>query len=47
VGGRRDDHPARLEDREPGHKTRSTFDRYNITSGEDQRKAMLAVSTVR
>jgi len=30
-----------------GHKTRSTFDRYNITSAEDQRKAMRAVSTVR
>ena len=30
-----------------GHKTRSTFDRYNITSSEDQRKAMRAVSTVR
>jgi integrase len=30
-----------------GHRTRSTFDRYNITSTEDQRKAMRAVSTVR
>ena len=27
-----------------GHRTRSTFDRYNITSTEDQRKAMEAVS---
>ncbi len=27
-----------------GHRTRSTFDRYSITSGADQRKAMEAVS---
>jgi integrase len=30
-----------------GHKTRAVFDRYAIVSGEDQRKAMRAVSTVR
>ena len=27
-----------------GHRTRSTFDRYSITSGADQRAAMEAVS---
>ena len=30
-----------------GHITRSMFDRYNITTGEDQEKALEAVSTRR
>lgn len=30
-----------------GHKTRATFDRYNITDGRDQREALEATKTYR